>query len=777
MSTSASSLDASRTSTAPAALTSGRILQTGLRAVAALLALSVLAMLIASIPYNFELRTQTCPSAPDCVYGLPQRVVESLAVTGISVEFMAGAVVAGRVLFLVNNLVLTGFVLFRKSRNWIDLLLTVTFMTFTTNFFDLTAVARISPFMAAFTRIVPAWGQASAAVLAMVFPNGRFVPRWTVVVALLFASWLFAIAFVPSLPASIAGENSSLTRIAQLLAYGTGVASQIYRYIRVSGPIERQQTRWVMLGLVAAMIGFAFISTNVRLVNIDPSVDAYAYLAGQTVYMVFMIAFPLMITVSILRYRLWDIDFVINRTLGYFAMTLLLGGAIVLSVLGLHAISRMWIGDPPTFLVVLVTTLVVLLIMPAYRRVQGGIDRIFYRAKVNLQDAVLEFTRGVRNIVDLSQLQKSLTDKIGDLMAAQYIGLYVRDEDGRFKLAEGRDLPEGKATLFQPYTADQKQLADGNAITVQDTFPLALPLLAQQADGSTLVGAVALGPRRSGQGYSRDDRKLLMTLAAQAGTAIHVAQLAEEQRRKLEDANRLKSEFLATMSHELRTPLHAIIGYTDVQLTGMTGALTDEQTEYQERVLANADHLLKLIDDVLDIAKIEAGRMDLVKKPFVVKEWLRDFVDMTRTLAEQKDLTYEVVLDEHMPDALVGDAGRITQVALNLVSNAVKFTNTGGVRVDISRRGQNVWALAVKDTGIGIAVHAQEYIFDEFRQADGSTSREFGGTGLGLAIVRKLALLMGGNVRVESKPGEGSTFTVLLPLVDAEQAATAAAAD
>ncbi len=235
-------------------------------------------------------------------------------------------------------------------------------------------------------------------------------------------------------------------------------------------------------------------------------------------------------------------------------------------------------------------------------------------------------------------------------------------------------------------------------------------------------------------------------------------------RKHAEDATRLKSQFLATMSHELRTPLNAIIGYTEIQLAGMTGEITDEQRDYQERVLTNADHLLNLINDVLDISKIEAGRLELVRKVFSLRDWVSDIDNQTRVLADEKELQFKVDIDARMPEYIVGDPARIKQAVINLISNAVKFTEEGMIRFIIRKHGRDAWRIIVEDTGIGIPSHMQETIFEEFRQVDSSSRRKSGGTGLGLAIVRKLLLMMGGNVRVNSQVGKGSVFTITLPL-------------
>lgn len=245
-------------------------------------------------------------------------------------------------------------------------------------------------------------------------------------------------------------------------------------------------------------------------------------------------------------------------------------------------------------------------------------------------------------------------------------------------------------------------------------------------------------------------------------------------RRQAEQANVMKSQFLATMSHELRTPLTAIMGYTEIQLAGMAGDLTPEQINYQERVLANAEHLLGLINDVLDLSKIEAGRMELVHRPFNVQSWVEEIVSQNKVLAEAKGLDFEVELEAQMPETVVGDAARIKQIAINLVSNAIKFTDVGSVKMQVGRNDIETWKLVVSDTGVGIPVHAQDTIFEEFRQVDNTSTRRHGGTGLGLAIVRKLALLMGGTIRVKSELGKGSTFTMILPYMKETEAVVVA---
>jgi signal transduction histidine kinase len=231
----------------------------------------------------------------------------------------------------------------------------------------------------------------------------------------------------------------------------------------------------------------------------------------------------------------------------------------------------------------------------------------------------------------------------------------------------------------------------------------------------------------------------------------------------IKETTRLKSEFLSTMSHELRTPLNAIRGFTGILLEGMGGEIDEEARHMLVRVDANSERLLNLINDVLDIARIEAGRMELVSEPLNPLHLATQWQAQMSVLAEQKGIGFEVHIDPELPEVVMGDGQRITQIATNLLSNAFKFTKEGKVSLYV-RSEADTWVISVKDTGIGIPPHALNYIFEEFRQVDGTSKRQFGGTGLGLAISRTISRTMGGNISVRSELGVGSEFTVTLPL-------------
>ncbi len=229
------------------------------------------------------------------------------------------------------------------------------------------------------------------------------------------------------------------------------------------------------------------------------------------------------------------------------------------------------------------------------------------------------------------------------------------------------------------------------------------------------------------------------------------------------EASRLKSEFLATMSHELRTPLNAVIGFSGILVEGMAGEIDEIARGMITGIYDSSQNLLRLINDVLDLSKIEAGRMELVVAPLSIAELVQQWQSQMEVIADQKGLPFDVSLDPAVPTMLYGDKDRIRRIVVNLLSNAFKFTGQGQVKLEVKWETDGL-VIRVCDTGVGIPPHALNYIFDEFRQADSSSQRQFGGTGLGLAIVRRLCMMMGGNIQVTSKLGEGSVFTVNLPL-------------
>jgi len=289
---------------------------------------------------------------------------------------------------------------------------------------------------------------------------------------------------------------------------------------------------------------------------------------------------------------------------------------------------------------------------------------------------------------------------------------------------------------------------------------LAVPMLSEDE----VVGALVVNRRVPGE-FEPRVVDVLRTFGTQSALAIQNARLfreIEDKSRQLEAANRHKDEFLASMSHELRTPLNAVIGFSEVLLERMFGDVNAKQEEYLQDILTSGRHLLSLINDILDLAKIEAGRMDLDVEEFDVAQAIDNAVVLVRERATRKGLTLDTRLDRGL-GSLRGDQRKVKQVLLNLLSNAVKFTPEGG-RVEIrAQRLDGHVEVAVTDTGIGIAEEDLDAVFEEFRQVGTDYAKKHEGTGLGLTLSRKFVELHGGRIWVKSQLGQGSTFAFTLP--------------
>ncbi len=279
-----------------------------------------------------------------------------------------------------------------------------------------------------------------------------------------------------------------------------------------------------------------------------------------------------------------------------------------------------------------------------------------------------------------------------------------------------------------------------------------------------VVGALVVRRRTPGR-FSDATMRLLETFAAQSVLAIQNARLfseIEEKGRQLETASRHKSQFLANMSHELRTPLNSVLGFTEMLADGLYGELPEKARTTLGRVQANGRHLLGLINDVLDLSKIEAGQLTLTIDDYAIGQIVKTVAATTEPLARAKGLTLSATVAEGLPMGR-GDERRLSQVLLNLVGNAVKFTEQGSIEIAADAR-DGYFEVLVRDTGPGVAPEHQQRIFEEFQQIDESSTREKGGTGLGLAISKRIVEMHGGTIGLNSEPGSGSTFRIAIPV-------------
>ncbi len=410
---------------------------------------------------------------------------------------------------------------------------------------------------------------------------------------------------------------------------------------------------------------------------------------------------------------------------------------------------------------------------------------------------------------DVVELQQEVARAAADLLEAESGGVAMVAEEGRFMkvVAATGPLTESLGLLLPMdgsllgwVVAHDKPLVSADMDADARNFQLpaaAIELrttaIAPLRSAGIVVGAVAVYNRHDGRPFSEHDLQLLQILGDQVVVGLDRAMVLDESRRneralaaknvELERATRLKSEFLANMSHELRTPLNAIIGFSDLLLTGDVGALSEIHRDFLESVLRNGRHLLALINNVLDLSKIEAGQMTLSLSLTDLRETILGAVADTASLRAAKRQPCTVHLDESEPLVVLADAFRIRQVLFNLLANASKFTPDGGtisltgvrsrtpLPVPSDRSGEGprlvsrdaVW-ISVVDTGIGIKAEDMSKLFNEFSQVDSAFNRQQQGTGLGLALCKNFVEMHGGTIGAESVVGAGSSFWFILPV-------------
>jgi signal transduction histidine kinase len=489
---------------------------------------------------------------------------------------------------------------------------------------------------------------------------------------------------------------------------------------------------------------------------------------------------------------------------------MLTGLAVLVGWLGVYfAFQEHWLG----LVLPLVTT------MLAFAAVRAG-DRRTRRRSAALRDALaasaarnreLERLRHVAATLlrssGLNDLLQEISDAAVDLLEAESGGVTLVVEEGRFlrvaavtgplAVTKGRLIPVDGSLLGSvvingtPLTSNDMG-ADPRSYKMPGLdYQLRTVAIVPLRSAGLVIGTVSVYNRRDGRAFGDHDLQLLQTLGDQVVLGLDRNSVLEESRRneralaakntELQRATRLKSEFLANMSHELRTPLNAIIGFSDLMMSEGVGEVNPQQREFLEAVLRNGRHLLELINGVLDLSKIEAGRMTLSLAPTDLREAITGAVTDTESLRRAKKQDVWLELD-NTPLNVVADGVRVRQVLFNLLSNASKFTGEGGTIIlsalstrapmapPSDRAGDErklvtkdvVW-VSVADTGIGIASEDMPKLFQEFSQVDSSASRQQQGTGLGLALSKKLVEMHGGTIGAESLPGRGSTFWFILP--------------
>jgi len=560
----------------------------------------------------------------------------------------------------------------------------------------------------------------------------------------------------------------------------TGLVLLGKAYARSASSFRRNRALLILLGTAVSLAaGFVDI-IRFALARTFPALDA-VYPPGIPANMLSAVLFG----IAIVRYRMFDVSVAVKKAVVYG-----LAGAVITAVLAVatQAIERSFglEGSSALWVIVPVGAIITLLLSPLGHRLDDAIQQVMFSRRRGCYDTLLELSKEMSRILDLAALMDRLVTGLVRGIPATHGVLLVHDgatdsfvparEDsaverpaapasipGTSRLVEW--LRRSDAVLVKeelklnPEIADYFESAEGEVDEIDAS--LIVPLKSEQK----LMGILLLGEKLSGEVYDEQELALLSLLANQAAISLENARLYEElgaSNTQLVQANRHKSQFLAAVSHELRTPLNSIIGFSKVLLNRVDGDLTDQQENYLRSIHTSSQHLLQLINSVLDISSIEAGKLELRREEFDLEELVEECLETSAPLARGKPIKLDKAVLLPLP-RVSADRTKIRQVLLNLISNAVKFTPAGRVTVG-ARAEADAVQVTVADTGVGIRKADLGRLFAPFERLENPMARGAAGTGLGLAISKMFVELHGGRMWVESREGAGSTFFFTLPL-------------
>ncbi len=557
-------------------------------------------------------------------------------------------------------------------------------------------------------------------------------------------------------------------------------------YRQMESSFRRNRTMLVILGAAMTIGGGFFDFARFVAAKIVPVADRI-YPVGIPANMVC----ALMLGTSIVRYRMFDVDAAVKKVAVYAG-----AGVVLTSVLAgitwgleqyfdLQGLTALWLVAP-------LGLVMTVLLSPLGRRVDGAIERLMFSRRRGCYDTLMALSKRMSTLLELGRLVDTLVrglvrgiplthavlltydDPTGAFVVARRESSVER-EDGLKAIPAGSRLVEWLRQAGAPLVKEELKLNPKIAAYFEaaegELEELDAAIIVPLSVESKLIGILLLGEKLSGEIFDEQELEVLGLLANQAAISLENARLyaeLETSNVRLREASRLKSQFLASMSHELRTPLNSIIGFSKVLLNRTAGELNERQEAYVRSVHTSSTHLLDLINDILDISRIEAGKVEMRLEEVDLRALVEECVASSLPLARGKVLQVETDIAPDLP-RLQADPTKVRQVLLNMLSNAIKFTPAGRVvlRVRVEEEAVHV---SVADTGVGIPEADLPRLFKPFERVENPQTRAVGGTGLGLAISKKFVEMHGGSIWVESRERQGSTFHFTLPLAAAEAA-------
>jgi len=535
----------------------------------------------------------------------------------------------------------------------------------------------------------------------------------------------------------------------------------------------RSQIQWIFFGLAVGAAPFLFLYQGPILLGLSPLVSEE--LAG-----VFFVAVPIAFAIAIVRYRMIDVRIVINRSLVYSLLSIFTIGIYLLVVqVAAGLFLRFFPGGAGVF-TVLGVFLAAAAFQPAQKRIQAFVDRTFFRQRYDYRRLVMDFNDRARQYATRDELAGRFLDEIRRAIPVEPLSLVLElnfppRAGGAELFSYGDPWPGGlpfcrgggsgqkiwaipAAVLFSsPMDFSQAQDLEAHKTALVFVLPFTPP-----------GGAVrlALGPKKSGERYSRDDIELIATMAGELTVNLERIGLQEEviyeraSKEKLDELNRLKTEFISTVSHELRTPMSAIQGLAEILKAGKIAG-RDERERYLNLMVGESARLSRLLHNILDFGRIERDAVTYHLAAEDLRKIVRDAVDVFKPAIESQSFEIEVRCPGHPVERSV-DADAVKQALINLIDNAMKYS-VGDKRISIRLVEGETTEILVQDQGIGIAASDQSRIFDKFFRAENASRLRPQGAGLGLKITRHIMDAHGGRIRVESEPGRGSTFSLVFP--------------